>query len=196
MKRIYEYIDLLFKLTKRICTYGVVLQGIFLLFMSFYICADVMARKLFAYSIKGSIELSGYALASMSGWIFSYALLTKAHVRIDVLYSRFPLAIRLILDIASYLSLLVFFIPLTYYSYHFFHTTFIRHSVANTPLHTPLWIPEGLWIAGLIFFVWVCFISLAKIVALIMKGEASRAHIEGGISTIEEEIEQEKAATQ
>ncbi len=180
------------KLTEKVCVYGIVLQGILLFGMSFYICADVLARKLFAYSIKGSIELSSYTLSAMSGWIFSYALLTKAHVRVDILYFKLPLKVKLFLDMLSYISLLVFFVPLTYYSYKFFYTSFIRKSVANTPLHTPLWIPEGMWIAGLIFFVWVTFLTLLRVLLLVAKGDYSKAFAQSGISSVEEEIEQEK----
>ncbi|KAA0256990.1 TRAP transporter small permease [Deferribacter autotrophicus] len=181
-------------IVKKICFYGIIIQGLLLFFMSFFICADVLMRKLFSYSIRGSIELSSYTLAVMSGWIFAYALLTKAHVRIDILYNKFSLKLRLILDVLSYLSLLIFFVPLTYYSYHFFYTSWEKKSVANTPLHTPLWIPQGLWIISLIFFVVVVFIMLLRILILIVKKDYLEAYNVGGASTLEEEIEKEKAA--
>ena len=185
-------IDKIFSITKKICDYGIMLQGAFLLFMTFYICIDVFSRKLFSYSIKGSIELSEYSLAAMSGWIFSYALLTKAHVRIDILYMKLPIKVKIFLDLLSSISLLIFFIPLVYYSFSFFYTSFVRKSVANTPMHTPLWIPQGFWIIGLVFFVWTVFLYLIREAHLVIKGEFIRAYLFGGISSVEEEIEKEK----
>ncbi len=184
----------LLTIVKKICFYGIIVQGLLLFFMSFYICADVLMRKLFSYSIRGSIELSSYTLAVMSGWIFAYALLTKSHVRIDILYNKFSIKFKLILDVLSCLSLLIFFIPLTYYSYHFFYTSWEKKSVANTPLQTPLWIPQGLWIVSLIFFVIVIFVLLLRILILIAKKDFLQAYKVGGISSLEEEIEKEKAA--
>ncbi len=185
-------LEKIFKLSERVCLYGVVFQGILLLGMAFYICVDVLLRKLFSYSIKGSIELSSYVLAAMSGWIFSYALLNKAHVRIDIFYIRLPLKIKVFLDVVSYISLLLFFIPLTYYSYRFFYTSLMRHSVANTPLHTPLWLPESVWVAGLVFFIWVIILSLLRVMFYLIKGDYKKAYSQSGISTLEEEIEQER----
>ncbi len=187
-----KLIDKLWEISKKICEIAIVIQGAILIFMAVYICTDVFARKIFAYSIKGSIELSSYSLAIMSGWIYSYALLTKAHVRIDILYLKFPKRMKLIADFIAYLSLLVFFAPLTYYSFEYFKTSWVRESVANTPLHTPLWIPQSLWVAGLIFFVWVVFLSLVKMVVFLAQGDIEGAHKLGGIITVEEEIEREK----
>ena len=192
MNEVVKLIDGLWCISKKICEVAIALQGVVLIFMAIYICIDVLARKIFTYSIKGSIELSSYSLAIMSGWIYSYALLTKAHVRIDILYLKFSKKMKIIADFIAYISLLVFFAPLTYYSFEYFQTSWIRKSVANTPLHTPLWIPQSLWVTGLIFFVWIVFLSLLKMIIFVVQGDMESAHKLGGIITVEEEIEREK----
>lgn len=192
MSIVEKFLDKAWNVSKRVCEFAIILQGIILTFMAIYICADVFARKIFSFSVKGSIELSGYSMAVMSGWIFSYALITKSHVRIDILYTNFSTKLKVFVDFLAYISLLVFFTPLTYYSFRFFKTSLIRQSVANTPLHTPLWIPQSIWIVGLIFFVWIILLSILKMAILVYQGELIEAHKLGGITTVEEEIEKEK----
>jgi TRAP-type C4-dicarboxylate transport system permease small subunit len=64
---------------------GVVVGGALLLIASILICIDITTRYLFAWTIGGADELSGYALAISSAWGFSSALLHRSHIRIDTL---------------------------------------------------------------------------------------------------------------
>ncbi|MCD6362698.1 MAG: TRAP transporter small permease, partial [Synergistetes bacterium] len=139
-------------MAERVCKYGVWASGVLVLFMAVYICIDVLLRKLFSVSISGGEEFSGYTLAIMSGWAFSYALFKKAHVRIDILYLKLPLKYRSALDLLSLVALIIFVILTTYYAFGVLHTSILRNSVANTPLQTPLWIPQSLWFVSLVFF--------------------------------------------
>lgn len=73
---------------ERISRLSVIVSCIALFFMSLYIGVDILVRKFFAVSIQGSDELSGYVLAFVSVWGFSYALIHKGHIRIEILYMK------------------------------------------------------------------------------------------------------------
>ncbi|MDK2870980.1 MAG: hypothetical protein PWQ16_332 [bacterium] len=173
---------------ERLCKLAVWFCGGAVLFMAFYICVDVLARKIFTVSIRGSDELSGYVLAIMSGWGFAYAFLRKNHIRIDVLYLRLSLKLRSILDIASLLVLAFFVFPLTFYSFEVFKTSWARNSLSNAPLQTPLWIPQSLWFLGLFFF--SIIISLYFLLTLynFLRGKVLEAYKLAGSTSIEEEV--------
>lgn len=184
----------LFSFIERVCTVGVWFCGTLVLFMSFYICADVLLRKIFTMSIRGGDEFSGYTLAVMGGWSFAYALLKKAHVRIDVLYLRFPIKSRLFLDVLSIGALMGFVLPLTYYSFGVLHISIVRGSLANTPMQTPLWIPQSLWFSGLLFFSITLMIYFIGTIYYIFKGDLLSAYKIAGPTDLEEEIEKDLKA--
>ena len=137
---------------ERISRLSVIVSCIALFFMSLYIGVDVLVRKFFAVSIQGSDELSGYVLAFVSVWGFSYALMHKGHIRIEILYMKLSEKAQRFLDLISMASLASFMWLFTYYGYRVLSTSISRNSLANTPLQTPLWIPQLLWFLGMLFF--------------------------------------------
>ena len=137
---------------ERISRLSVIVSCIALFFMSLYIGVDVLVRKFFAVSIQGSDELSGYVLAFVSVWGFSYALMHKGHIRIEILYMKLSEKAQRFLDLVSMASLASFMWSFTYYGYRVLSTSISRNSLANTPLQTPLWIPQLLWFLGMLFF--------------------------------------------
>ncbi|MCS7233914.1 MAG: TRAP transporter small permease [Synergistetes bacterium] len=174
---------------ERLCRVSIWLCGALVLFMAFYICVDVLMRKIFAVSIRGGDEFSGYVLAIMSGWGFVYAFLNKNHIRIDVIYLKTSLKFRSVLDVFSLLALIAFVFPLAYYSFGVLKTSWIRKSLSNTPLQTPLWIPQSLWFFGLLFFSFVLAVFLGLTLYNLSKGNLAEAYKLAGSTTLEEEIE-------
>jgi hypothetical protein len=66
--------------------------------------------------------------------------------------------------------------------------------VANTPLATPLWIPQSLWYAGVVGFTLIVLLLLAGTLYHLFRGDLTAASRLSGASTIEEEIEDERPA--
>ncbi len=137
---------------EKISQISIIVSCMALFFMSFYIGVDVLVRKFFAISVRGSDELSGYVLAFVSVWGFSNALMHKGHIRIDVLYMKLPENIKRLLDLVTMASLASFMWVFTFYGYRVLTTSIFRHSRANTPLQTPLWVPQLFWFLGILFF--------------------------------------------
>ncbi len=178
-------------ITEKLCRIGVWITGSLVLIMAVYICVDVLLRKFLSLSISGGEEFSGYTLAIISGWAFSFALFKKGHVRIDIFYLKLPLRYRVILDVLSIIALIIFVFPTTYYAFGVLYTSILRRSVANTPLQTPLWIPQLLWFISLLFFSIVLALFLITTLSYIIKGDIISAYKLAGSTTLEEEIQEE-----
>ena len=136
----------------------------------FLICFDVISRKFFGFT-------TGYAFAISTSWALAFARLQRANVRVDVLYQKLPVRLSGVLDWLSLVAMGVFMSQLTYYAYGVVETSWVQNSAASTPLGTPLWIPQGLWMLGL---VWMC------IVLALMMLRASVALITGDLQTVKE----------
>ena len=82
--------------------------GAALLLSAIMVTLDVLARKIFAITISGSDEISGYVFAAGTTWAYSYCLFTRANIRIDALYNTLSLRTKALLDILGLLLLLYY----------------------------------------------------------------------------------------
>lgn len=180
----------LIKNTEKISQVAVWCSGLLLFLASLMIAVEVVMRKAFAISIGGADELSSYALAISCTWGFSFALFKKSHIRIDVFYCRLPKNGRFTLDLIANLLLGVYVAVLSYFGFLVVKTSIIRHSAANTPLATPLWIPQSLWLLGLLWFGFTIFLILAGTIFSRLRGDTTTATRLSGIVTLEEEIKE------
>lgn len=177
-----------------ISTVGAWISGFILFGTSIMITVEVILRKLFSISLGGADEISGYAMAISCSWAFAYALFRKAHIRIDVLYVKLPECVRYLLDIASLILFGIYMSVLSYYAFQVFLTSLSRHSTANTPLHTPLWIPQLIWVTGLVFFTLTIYLILIGTVSHLLRNEKAEAQRLSGATTLVEEIDETIAA--
>ena len=135
------------------------------------ICIDITTRYLFAWTLGGADELSGYALAIASAWGFSSALFSRSHIRIDTVYVRVRPSVRAVLDLVS-LAIFAFFIALvTWYAWGVVWQSFQSNSHSLSEIEAPLVVPQGLWFAGLVFFVMVALLLLTRAVAALLRGD-------------------------
>jgi TRAP-type C4-dicarboxylate transport system permease small subunit len=181
--------DRLIRFADRFSTWAAWVGGGILFATAVLIAVEVTLRKVFSVSMGGADELSSYALAISCSWTFGYALFRKAHIRIDVLYMHLPRPVQFALDIASLALFAVYMLMLSYFAFFVLGISIQRHSVANTPLATPLWIPQSLWYAGIVGFTLTVLILLAGTLYHLLRGDLQSAARLSGASTIEEEIE-------
>lgn len=177
------------RMTDRISTWMAWGSGILLFLTAVLIAVEVTLRKLFAISMGGADELSNYALAISSSWTFGYALFRKAHIRIDVLYIKLSTRLQRVLDVFCLLLFGGCALTATYYAYFVLATSIRRGSIANTPLGTPLWVPQSLWFAGLVFLCLVILVLLAGTVYRLLQGDGRGAHELSGASSLQDDIE-------
>ena len=175
----------------RVSLFGVWGGGILLFASIGLIAVEIVLRKGFGTSLQGTHELSTYAFAISVSWALAYALFRKAHIRIDVLYVRLSPAYHLALDGLALLALSVFTVLVSWQAYDVLASSISRGSISNTPLGTPMWIPQLLWFVGLLWFtVCVVLLLLRTVVAAVERDTTLSARLVGS-PTLEEEIEME-----
>jgi TRAP-type C4-dicarboxylate transport system permease small subunit len=176
---------------------GAVVGGAMLLVASILICIDITLRYTLAITLGGADELSGYALAISSAWGFSSALLSRSHIRIDTVYVRLKsIRARALLDLVSLGTMLFFFGMVTFYAWGVVSQSWVSNSHSLSAIEAPLVIPQGLWFAGLVFFVALCVLLLVRGLHSFVTGDYASLFASIGSKSALDEAEEEIAATQ
>ena len=118
-------------------------------------------------------------------------MLHRGNVRVDALYQRLPVRVSAVLDWLSLVALGVFMVFLTYYASFVVDTSWTQSSAANTPLATPLWIPQGLWFLGLVWMCLVLALMLVRASVALVTGDIPAIKSLCGVRSAEEEAEEE-----
>ena len=137
---------------ERISRISVWIGGLMIVMTAGLITVEILLRKVAGMSTGGADELSGYGLAIGSSWSMGFALLRRAHVRVDALYGRFSGAPRAWLDCLAILSMTGFALVLTWFCAGVLRESITLSARSTTTLSIALWIPQGLWITGFIIF--------------------------------------------
>ena len=145
---------------KKNSEYFIYLCGVLLFASVLLISTEVVLRKFFLFSFGAADELSGYVLGIIISWSLTYVLFEKMHIRIDVIYEKVSNKSKNLFDVVAMFFTFCFSMLLTYFSFDVIYTSIIKNSTANTPLGTPLWIPQLIWWLGFAFFSIVVFILL------------------------------------
>lgn len=163
-------------LAARMSRAAVMVGGMLTLASAVLIGFDVLARKFFGFNTGGADELSGYAFAISTSWALAYTALERVNVRVDFVYLHLPVRLAAVLDWLALAALGGFMALLTWYAWDVAATSWLQGSTANTPLGTPLWWPQGLWLIGLL---WMC-----AVLALMLL-RASTALVTGDLPTLQ-----------
>jgi TRAP-type C4-dicarboxylate transport system permease small subunit len=181
---------------RRVSRWGGLFGGALLLLAAALVSVDVVLRKWFLVTLGGADELAGYALAISSAWGLAYALVNRVHIRIDSLYVLLPVRLCAVLDILAVLAFAAFFGIIAWHAYFVFEQSVVADSRSLSPLGTPLMIPQGLWVAGLVEFVLVAAVLFARGLLLLVTGEVAAVQRLLGSRSALEEIEEEVRGVQ
>jgi len=80
---------------------------------------------------------------------------------------------------------------MTRYAYEVLATSWVQNSTANTPLATPLWIPQGLWLIGLLWMSVVLTFMLVRSSIALVKGDLATVRKIAGIKFSIDEAREE-----
>jgi TRAP-type C4-dicarboxylate transport system permease small subunit len=153
------------------------------------ISLDVITRNLFASTFFESFELSTYALAATVSFGFAFALTSKAHIRIEVVYILLPLPIRRALDLLAILALLAVTLALAWFGAQTAAESWSLGARSNSALSVPLAIPQGVWVAGLVWFCLATGLLALRAVLNLARGRGDLVEQEVGVASLAEEIE-------
>lgn len=163
--------------------------GAALLLSATLISLDVITRALWKATYFESFELSSYAFAIATAMGMSYALVSKAHIRIELLYNALPKSIRGWMDVWSYAGMAVVSVVLLYWCAHTVMGNAEMGARSNSSLAIPLVWPQALWLLG---FVWLALVStLFSLYGLwaCLRGRSDDANAVLGMASLQEEIE-------
>jgi TRAP-type C4-dicarboxylate transport system permease small subunit len=135
-----------------------------------FITFDVIARRFFGFSSQATTELTGYALAFGIAWALAHALTQRAHIRIDVLINHLPARLRIPMHLLSLAALAVFMGFIAKGAYDLVDESVLFRATDISVLHTPLWIPQGLWAFGIGVFLLLILLMLAEGALLTLAG--------------------------
>ncbi|MBI4182977.1 MAG: TRAP transporter small permease [Proteobacteria bacterium] len=163
-----------------------------LLLSAFLVTLDVIARALFNAAPFYSFELTEYGFALAVAFGYGYALLSKAHIRIDIVYQKFPPKTRTILDLATLAGLSAVAIFLSFYAFGVAAKSHQLGSVSNTTLSMPLVFPQSIWAIGL---GWFAFVSVALLARCLWLWFLRRDEAVAGLIGVSNEAPEPEAAT-
>ncbi|MBN8413811.1 TRAP transporter small permease subunit [Halomonas cupida] len=162
------------------------------LVLSGLITFEVLARKFFAFSLQGVDEIGGYVLAIGVAASFAFALTQRAHTRVDVLLTRLPQGMRALLNAVAQLLLCGFSLFMLWRGAATLGETIEFSSLASTPLQTPLWIPQSLWLIGLSIFALVTLRAAGKALSQLCRGRFSQLNADCDPPSADDELDQAK----
>ncbi|WP_423459200.1 TRAP transporter small permease [Ottowia sp. VDI28] len=163
--------------------------GLALLLSAALISLDVIFRAIWKTNYFESFELSTYAFAIATAMGMSYALVSKAHIRIELLYVKLPPPWRAWLDVWSYLGLAVVSLALVYWCAQTVMGNLDTGARSNTSLAIPLAVPQGLWLLGLSWLAVVSTLYALFGLIKVLTGRSKEAGRKLGMATLQEEIE-------
>jgi TRAP-type C4-dicarboxylate transport system permease small subunit len=152
--------------------------GLVLLATAGFVIVDITLRQ-FSSSFGGSDEISGYVMAGVASWGLSYALTELAHVRIDLIRQKLQTRGKAMLDLLAMTVSAMTVVVIAYQAWPVLEKSLLRGSRANTPLETPLWIPQAIWFSG-----WVWFAVSSCLVVLLALAMVMRADFGGADALI------------
>lgn len=165
------------------------IAGLLMLLAAVLVSLDVLARNLLASTFFESFELSTYAFAISVTLGLSYALTSKAHIRIEVVYNLLPSKIRVVLDFFAIASLAAAASVLFWFASQTVLDSYDIGARSNTTLGVPMVVPQGIWLAGLGWFAVTAFWLAGRAVANVVRGRPGEVAREIGVAALQEEID-------
>ena len=165
--------------------------GVLILLTVAMVTVEILSRRFIGRSAVHATELTGYIMAISASWAFAYTLFRKAHIRIDALYLQLPVSVRSILDLLALATLGLFCVLVVGAALDVAMSSFNRGSTANTPLQTPMWIPQFLWAFGLCWFAFAVGLLLLRVLVGLAALDLKAVQRVAGSPTLDDQISAE-----
>ena len=169
MEPLLRLTDVLVRAVRRASRAMAWVAGGLLLVAVAMVVAEITLR-LMGSGLASAHEISGYILAVVSAWGFAYALVERAHVRIDVVYLNCGTPLRAAMDALAMVTVAAIAAVIVWQAIGVVDTSIARGSRANTPLQTPLWIPQAIWFAGLVWFLITALVLTLRVAVALVAG--------------------------
>lgn len=166
------------------------IAGYLLLGLALLVAAEILLRRFMNVSLQGGDEFGGYVLAILAAFGFSHALLERAHTRVEILIERAGSGQRAILNLVSAWCVALMACFMAWRAQAALSESIEFRALSGTPLMTPLWQPQIVWFAGLLFFAATATAVALHASWLILRDRAGLNRFYG-VKTLDEIIEEE-----
>lgn len=178
------------KQTNKIIVFFALLIGYALLFQAVVTAIEIISRKVFNFSFQGVDEIGGYVLAITASFGFGYAALTRAHTRVDFILLKLPARLRAIIHAIAAVIMTFVSAGMLWYASKALRETIEYQSIANSPLETPIWIPQSIWLVGFIIFAVASLFLAFRTIRLLFQGDIETLESEVGTTSSKEELDE------
>lgn len=181
--------DRILRVVEHVAATFALVAGVAIAGLAVLITIDIIGRDFVGISIQGTDEIGGYVLAFVGSLGMALTLLRRGHPRIELFFRFFPTGLRDALHVLALVAMAVFATFMAWHAWSELQSTLRFGAITNTPLQTPLWVPQSVWLAGMVFFSLTA--TLAAIHGLVLLA-SDRAQIgrRYGSPSIEEEVRQ------
>ena len=176
---------------------GVWCGGAMMFIAAAVVTAEVLLRKGLGavvgtgFVFSGSDEISSFLFAVGTSWSLAYVLVTRGHVRIDVLYGAFGPRTRVLLDLFALLMLGLFTAALVERSWDVASTSYVDEIRSNSPQRLLLAWAQIPWFGGIALFFIAIVLAFLRSLTSLLRGDYATAAAIAGAATQDEEIESE-----
>lgn len=184
----------LLRATRRIAQIGSWFGGVLILASALIVTTDVLLRKFLNVTLGGADLIAGFCLAMASAWGFAFAFLNRGHIRIDTFYVRMPARLQLAADVLGVLLMIAFFGLVTWYAIGVTEHSIRLGSRTMSTLQLPVAIPQIIWVAGLVFFLFAMVLTLVTALVLARRQAWPEVRKLIGSRSLDDEIADEQAA--
>lgn len=181
------------RLVEPVARWAAILCGWAVLIYSFAVAYEILGRKLFGFSFQGIDDIGGYVLAITAAIGASFTMAMRGHTRVDVFLVRMPVSWQRALNTLAMVSMAVFASYAAWRGFAVLSESIEFQSVATNPLQTPLWQPQGLWLAGLALFALISLAYAVHALLLFFRGGTDLNRFYGPQSA-QDELEAELTA--
>jgi len=167
--------------------------GLVFLVLAVAVAVETASRKLFNISLQGVDELGGYCLAIGGALSFAVALVSRAHIRIDIVHEHLPKAARVILNMLAVAALCISALALLQMAWISLSESILFGSTSQTPWATPMRYPQSLWVGALAVFALLAGVQFARVASLAFRRRLDWIDREFSPRGSKEELEEELA---
>jgi TRAP-type C4-dicarboxylate transport system permease small subunit len=144
-----------------------------LIFCAVFITIDVVCRNFGGFSSSATTEITSYMLAFGLAWGLAHALVTRSHIRIDVLVNRMPIGVRQYLHAFALVLLTGLSLFFAWCAWSLVGESMLFNAKDTSALAVPLVIPQGLWAVGITMLAVFAVVLLLEITCLLVAGDAA-----------------------
>jgi TRAP-type C4-dicarboxylate transport system permease small subunit len=165
--------------------------GAMILLAAVVVTAEVISRKLLSFAFSGSDEIAAYLFAVGTSWSMAHVLVTRGHVRIDVLYGALGTRAKAAFDLVAIAGLAILVIAIVDRGGALFLENLEGANRSNTPLRILLAWPQAPWIAGFVLFLAATALAILRSLQALIRGDFQGVSKTIGVPSQDEEVKGE-----